>query len=124
MNAPLSPWTAKAAELLADGEWRDREWLIRQLTPLVPPGMAMRQAEKARVNASSKPGRTPPPERLVPRSVEFQVQTGRRAKIVNMLSAWKRIETKTEDGKVWIRLRDPHPNGRTAEARRQREQQQ
>jgi len=40
--------TDKAVELLADGEWHDLEWFLRELGKTILPGQAVREMERAR----------------------------------------------------------------------------
>lgn len=48
MSTPRSPWMVKVHELLADGDWVDREELMAAAMPVVPPGKAERQAKVER----------------------------------------------------------------------------
>ena len=48
MPTPKSPARNRLDELLADGEWHDREQLVRALMPLIPPGQAVRTATRNR----------------------------------------------------------------------------
>lgn len=99
MSGPLSPWLTHAYELLADGEWREHEWLVRQMAEKVPPGRAIRANEAARVNNSHRPARK------ILRSDEFLIRAGRRTLVVNTLVKSSRIEGKTVDGIRYWRLK-------------------
>lgn len=41
----MRPWTRKITELLADGEWHDREQVLAIGAAAVPPGIAFRRGE-------------------------------------------------------------------------------
>lgn len=104
----MSPWTARANELLADGLWRDREWLIRQMMPLVPPGRALRETEKDRVRQS---GRGP---RTRQRSEDYLIRAGQRSIVAMALGQTRKYNRyawrEDPDGRVWIRRTDvPDP---------------
>lgn len=57
------PWTLKILEILANKEWHDYEAVMEEAAPLVPPGMAWRQAEENRVTYYSR-RRVPTGERV------------------------------------------------------------
>lgn len=46
--AKASPWRIRILELLANGDWWEYGLLIREVSPMVPAGMAWRQAETSR----------------------------------------------------------------------------
>jgi hypothetical protein len=52
---PMSPARAVALELLADGEWHDREQLLDQMARAVPPGKAFRVGERRRTATRRRP---------------------------------------------------------------------
>ena len=91
----------RALELLADGEWHDRERLYVEMGKLVPPGLAFRHAEMVR--RTSQRGQAPA-ERQVPRSSEFLIASGKRS-IVRMALRGQRLEFRTVDGRVQVRDR-------------------
>lgn len=54
MNKPLTEWRKRINEILADGEWHDREEVVQDAMRLVPPGVAFRRGEYYRVKALRK----------------------------------------------------------------------
>lgn len=96
-----TPHWERALELLADGEWHDRERLYAEMVKVVPPGRAVRHAELIRQTSQS--GRAPK-DRVKQRSTEFLVATGRRS-IVRMALRGRRLEFRTVDGRVQVRDR-------------------
>lgn len=113
---------------LSDGEWHDRETLIREVMKKVPPGEAFRKAEDVRhrhriLRARQKltPAafaaymeeetyKVDPPTR--PRkSMDAEVLIGKRA-IANYVVGARttsRIETRIHEGRKQVRLRPLHP---------------
>lgn len=67
----------RARELLADGEWHDLEWFLRELGKAIPPGQAVRIMEKARRASAAHRGLEQKP-RAVERPTERMVESGRR----------------------------------------------
>jgi hypothetical protein len=114
MAAELSPWMQKFYDLLSDGLWRDREWVINQLIPLVPPGRAMRVNEKDRQRLLARGGTPSDQPRTKYRSTEYLVRSGARRAVVESLvqtRKYKRVEWREDpDGRVWVRRLDvPDP---------------
>lgn len=76
------PLLMRAVELLEDQRWHFTEDVVREIMKVVPPGKALRAAEKSRVSGnSSKPRQRdwkPPPERVRPISTERAIQVGAR----------------------------------------------
>lgn len=87
-----SPWSARARELLADGLWRDEEWLWRQLTPLVPPGLAIRSTEKDR-QRQAPPGSS----RMKLREDSYLIRMGARSIVRESVLGLTRIERRTNE---------------------------
>jgi hypothetical protein len=69
---PPGPILRRAVELLEGGEWHDFEAVMRELGKLVPPGVAIRRAERTRRLATGTP------ERQRPRPTERQIESGKR----------------------------------------------
>lgn len=105
MNTSPTPQLARAYELLADGEWHDRETIMFEISKVITPGVAVRHAETVRLTSGKAPN--PPPVRKVPRSYDFLVATGKRSLARSALRG-KRIEHKPdEDGRTLVRLSNP-----------------
>lgn len=51
MPTPKTPARRRLDELLADGEWHDREQLILDTVGIIPPGIAARHARDCRTRA-------------------------------------------------------------------------
>lgn len=69
---PASPLLKRAVELTEDGQWHDYDDVVRELCKLVPPGKAMRRAEKSRRY-------TGPPERTKYDETERVLETGKKS---------------------------------------------
>lgn len=101
MAGPLTPQLERAYELLADGEWHDREEIMFEISKVITPGVAVRHAETVRQTSGTYPA---PPERKVPRSQAFLIASGKRSLARSALRT-KRIERKVdENGRVLVRL--------------------
>lgn len=50
------PWGEKLVEVLGDGEWHDREAIIGAVAAVVPPGVAYRRGEQARLQLRQADG--------------------------------------------------------------------
>lgn len=59
MPTPASLSRIRALEILADGEWHDYRSTVREVAFSVPPGVAMRRANRGRA-ASGKPRKKDP----------------------------------------------------------------
>ena len=94
-----TPHWDKALEILADGQWHDRELLYVEMAKLVPPGRAIRHAELIR--RTSQSGKAPA-VRKQPRSTDFLITSGKRS-IVRMALRGARLEFRTHDGRVQVR---------------------
>ena len=105
---PANPLTMRACELLDDREWHELEALFRALGKLVPPGKAVRRAERER---KGQRGGTAPSERVKERSHERLIQFGRRSYARDAINASARyFERKTDDERVeWIRMLEVPP---------------
>lgn len=69
----------RANELLGDGQWHNHEKVVLELSRVVPPGRAVREAEAGR-NRPKSDGRVAPPERKGRNlDAESQVKIGARA---------------------------------------------
>lgn len=100
----LAPHTARAMEVLADGTWHEEEAVLLEMIRMIPPGRAIRYAEKRRTAQNPKTN-TPPPQRAVPRSSEYLRVLGGRALALSALKGSKKLERKTDDNGRWVRLR-------------------
>lgn len=107
MGTPRSPWMAKIYDLLADGDWHDRETLVTAAMPLVPPGKAARTAaaDRERMHAARRrQGVAVIPSQS--RRHDDQA-VGARTKVTHSLSGAIRaghIEQHTVAGVIQIRL--------------------
>lgn len=113
-----SPWMVEALEILADGERHLREDVIRQLAKRVPPGVAWRHLEEARLNQLARRAKAElSPEKYeqwVANKENFMrkrggsdednelIRRGQRAVIVTTLSSSKRIKREVVNGKVYL----------------------
>ena len=55
---PASARLMRAVELTEDGQWHDYDDIERELAKLIPPGLAMRKAERTRLSQGGPPERT------------------------------------------------------------------
>lgn len=111
MAPPRSPVRLRLDELLADGDWHDREPIVLALMPLVPPGQAVRRANlnrsRWRADHGCQPhdgthGGTPPRD---------DQAVGARSIVTGLLSTLVgagRLERRGDAGRTQIRL-TPHP---------------
>jgi hypothetical protein len=105
-----SPELDRARRLLADGAWHDYEQVIRQLIKIIPPGRAIREAEKLRVAQARKRARyasSPPPEaapRRSPPDLDRLRETGARSIVRKMLNGAHFEITPPGRGRRRIRL--------------------
>jgi hypothetical protein len=74
---PVSPWTRKIREVLADGEWHAVGELIKVASPLVPPTTAQ-QWYRIHLKARQGRGESRYPERDKAQDVHDQIRDGRR----------------------------------------------
>lgn len=103
-----SPWRQRALDLLSGGEWREYEFVRREIGKAVPDGMALRRVEKMRLAArrnriKSQQGTYTDGERYVQRSRDYLVNSGRRRMALEALNT-QSFEFKEEGGKRWVRL--------------------
>ena len=80
-NRRMRPWTKAILTILADGEWHDREDVINEAMPTVPPGIAVRETELGRRHSDPNA----PAERTRPISTSDAIAAGARAKVVAAL---------------------------------------
>jgi hypothetical protein len=80
VSPPISPVLIRAVELLEDRAWHDYEATIRELARMVPPGKAIRRAERLRAQRG-------PAERYVPVSDERAIASGQRSIVKDSLHA-------------------------------------
>lgn len=87
-----SPELQHARQLLADGAWHDYEQVMRQLIKVIPPGRAIREAEKLRVVQARKRARyvgnavPDAPPRRRPGDLDRMRETGARSIVRKMLN--------------------------------------
>lgn len=112
MRDRMTPWMRHAADLLRDGEWREREWVMREMGKAIPPGVAVRFQEQVRLARrgqqlkNGRPTLRSTDERIVQRESTTLVTMGRRAIALKALHTARRVEQeKREDGKIYVRLR-------------------
>lgn len=92
--------------LLDDGEWHSQSAIAIEAGSIVPPGEALRAAEKSRTENLKMKG-SKPKARKVPRSTSFLIASGQRSKAVesiHSLTATGRIERRLHEGEKQIRL--------------------
>lgn len=77
---PVSAVLTRAVELTEDGQWHDYADLMRELAKLVPPGKAIRKAEKNRLGDGGPAVRTKNAE------IERVIQTGKNAVVREFLT--------------------------------------
>ena len=117
MAAPLSPHVARAFELLADGEWHPRDKIYQEMWKVITPGIAVRYSEKLRkVSGVRANGAPRPDERVIPRSQEFLIMSGKKALARDGLRQ-HRIEKRCTEAGVEVRLRPAMPQHNSREAR-------
>lgn len=112
----MTPHLRRASELLSDGEWHDREEIMREMGKVIPPGIAIRFQEQVRAGRRTQrlknnlPVVSESPERIVPRENNTLITMGRRGLALKALHAARRVETKRlENGKAVVRLRPALP---------------
>ncbi len=106
MPNPLSPQLERAYELLSDGEWHDREVILREIAKVITPGIAVRHAEVVRRTSGKG---VAPAERKKPRSQEFLIASGKRSLARSALRGSRIEHRTTEDGRVEIRDGSANP---------------
>lgn len=93
----------KLLGILDDGEWHLRDEVKNEIMKVVPPGMAIRDAERARRAAAGAPEK-----RQKHRTTAELVHIGannRAADVINSAALNKRIEKRVdEDGIMWLRI--------------------
>lgn len=89
--------------LLGDGGWHDRDQIIVQLLHLVPPGRALRVAERERLRQIGLRQEGEPPPRRVERSQEFVIRSGARTLVRQSLQ--QICDSRVEGGRTFVRLR-------------------
>jgi hypothetical protein len=89
MATRRSPWMTKVYELLADGNWHDLEQLLEAAMPLVPPGVARRQAVHARDKWRENHGHTGPRVHPALSRPQDPVRVGARRKVMDSISSAK-----------------------------------
>lgn len=107
MGAPRSPWMVRAYELLADGDWHDRDAVVTAVMPLVPPGKAIRQHQRDLEGARARRAANGAPPSPAGRRPGNPTTSGARRKAMNAISratADGRIERRTVAGVTQIRL--------------------
>lgn len=111
-----TPHLRVAFELMADGEWHDRDAVVMEMGKAIPPGQAVRFVEQQRLlkrEQAKKMGLKvkETDKRVKDRSSWFLVTSGRRAIAMKALASARRVEKeRRENGKVFIRLRPPMPD--------------
>ena len=111
MATPRSPWMVKVHELLASGDWVDREALMAAAMPLVPPGKATRAAAYQRDRQDAARRRRGDP--VIPaNSKPMDSQTvGARCVVGHSIGTavgQGRLQRRTVAGRIQIR-RNPQP---------------
>lgn len=112
----------RALELLADGEWHDRDWVVREVGKVVPPGRALRDVERRRkltIERRIKRGLTVTEgaleERQHKRDENLLIASGQRGIALDILYSGARFEHRTDErGKPWVRLLPPPMHHQTA----------
>lgn len=113
------PVTFAILELMKDGEWHDREEVIREVNHVIPHGVAYRRADQtyreSRMKNLRQQGMSEQdakefldnPENYRTKGevdTDFLVRSGRRAIIQDSLATNSRIERRADsDGTVWFR---------------------
>lgn len=106
MAPPKGPARLALDELLADGLWHDREEAIRHVTAHIPPGHAIRTADKARRTQRTRAGYTGTPNPNISRRHDDQAAGARhvaRATVGSAIAGGTVQRQHTPDGRVLIR---------------------
>lgn len=84
-------WSARATELLADGELHDGLTVVREAEKQIPPGIGQRYAERARMHEAVKRYGKDAPEKVLSRkkpiSATTQIALGRRLIMQTLVSS-------------------------------------
>ena len=99
LDAKLKPWTIKAIQVLEDGRWHNRDEVTLACSPLVPPGQAIRVAERNRLAASHSGN---PRSRHLDR--DHQIYIGSQAVIKEALHNRILFEVRALKGVAQVRL--------------------
>jgi hypothetical protein len=132
-------YTERMLELLADGEWHDREWLVDQVFHMVPPGVAYRKVENERIsNLKVRKRKELSPEEYAKwesnpdnlerdphrghRSRNAKIMGGQRRVIMDRLQSSQRFERRTnpETGATEVRRVPVHPRFAESKAAKER----
>ena len=84
------PWALRATEILADGEWHDGLTIMREMSKLIPPGIAVRRAERNREYLSAR-RHDGPEERIVQRSQSELIRFGKRSIVTSYIVERRRF---------------------------------
>jgi len=109
MSARVSTEGRQLLQLLADGQWHDREQITVKLASMVPPGKALRRYETRERNRRVKDG----PRKSRTLSDEEKIYCGQRNKAVVAINSLKKryVELQSDDiGQQWIRMRLDAPD--------------
>jgi hypothetical protein len=100
--SPVNPLQRRAVELLGDGQWRDFETVVAELSKLVPPGQAVRKSEKIRRAAKGAPE-----QRKKTRDAERLIASGARTFAREALRESNGFEQRVDpfDGARLVRMR-------------------
>jgi hypothetical protein len=100
----LTAWNRRVVMLLEDGQWHDHEEIVAAAMSSVPPGIALRTTEAARLNSN----RGAPKARVKKKTHSVLVASGQRAKVIegiNSMMNGGRIErVENDNGSKRLRL--------------------
>lgn len=98
-------WTARADEILADGEWHDGKTVMQEAAKLIPPGIAARKMEANRALNREAEGRDPDAPRKVEVPLSRLITMGKRSLTQKMLAI------RLSSGRWEVRPEYPLPEG-------------
>lgn len=118
MPTPRSPWTQRALDELADGEWHRYDDAIAAALEMVPPGRAYRVAEANRLAKMKRWRKLNGADhlRLMERQIGDRAQairTGQRLMLQDSILRRRDIETKFVEGVRFVRRRIDIPLPKT-----------
>lgn len=108
MTPPRSATRLRLEELLADGEWHDREPIVQALMLVVPPGQAVRRAHHTRARWRTDHGCQPytgATGGTPPRDDQAVGARSLAMGLITTLVTVGRLERRTVAGVIQIRLR-------------------
>lgn len=100
-----SPYMQRAMEVLADGEWHNEAQVLAEMMKLIPPAVAIRRAERRRVNQRAAARATTPATRQAQHDDETLRVMGARHIAQDSLRQSRSVEYRRAGNDRWVRLR-------------------